>query len=604
MSVTISPTTAQPFLGQTQQFDATVTGSTNTAVTWSVNGITGGNASLGIISTTGLYTAPQNLPSPATVSVTATSQADPIKTATAQVTVRSDLVVGVTPSTLNVELGTTAPALTATVTGTGSFNTGVTWSVNGVVGGSTTFGTVATNGAYTAPRILPVAPAVTITATSIADNSKSAAATATVTSNFSFSVSGPASLVNGASGQFTATVTPVPGSSPDPGATWSVSGAGCTGAACGIIDPTGLYTAPNVPPSPATVRVTGTSVADPSKGAFRDVTIQSQLAVFISPTAATLSASGTQQFVVNVVGTANTSVTWSVSGASCSGITCGVVDSNGLYAAPNVAPSPNNQVNVTATSVADPSKSATATVTISGTGPAITRILPASIIAGPVSGFTFKVQGTNFVSGSGGGGSTIVFRGSNRLTTCTSPGECTIFLDAVDVASPDNIPVQVRNPDGSMSNQVVFMAVAPATTQDIVTLTGSSPAATGKDIIVVEPTSAGSTFSQINIQQVGIFSANTCNARGSSVSLTRPAAGTQNVEICLVGVGLGAIYTYTISGPDPNDISILSVSDSGLGVRITLTLSSTTQLGPRTIFVENANKEKSAATGALEVRAP
>src|SRR5258708_1555709 len=53
-TVVISPTTASVVLGQTQQFTPTVTNNTNTAVTWQVNGATGGNSVVGTISVNGL----------------------------------------------------------------------------------------------------------------------------------------------------------------------------------------------------------------------------------------------------------------------------------------------------------------------------------------------------------------------------------------------------------------------------------------------------------------------------------------------------------------------------------------------------------------------
>jgi hypothetical protein len=86
--VTISPTSASVRTRQNQQFTATVQNASNTAVTWKVNGITGGNSSVGTISASGLYRAPSNLPNPATVTVSATSVADPTKSASATVTVR------------------------------------------------------------------------------------------------------------------------------------------------------------------------------------------------------------------------------------------------------------------------------------------------------------------------------------------------------------------------------------------------------------------------------------------------------------------------------------------------------------------------------------
>ena len=95
VSVTISPSTVTLATLATQSFTATVSGSTNTAVTWQVNGISGGNSTNGLISTTvlgstneAIYLAPSSVPSPASVSVTAISQADSTKSATATVTIQ------------------------------------------------------------------------------------------------------------------------------------------------------------------------------------------------------------------------------------------------------------------------------------------------------------------------------------------------------------------------------------------------------------------------------------------------------------------------------------------------------------------------------------
>src|SRR5262249_37520766 len=87
VSVTISPTSATVRISRTKQFTATVQNTANTAVTWRVNGITGGNSTAGTISASGLYRAPSAVPSPASVTVTAVSAADPTKSASAAVTV-------------------------------------------------------------------------------------------------------------------------------------------------------------------------------------------------------------------------------------------------------------------------------------------------------------------------------------------------------------------------------------------------------------------------------------------------------------------------------------------------------------------------------------
>ena len=171
--ITISPTSASVNAGGTQQFTATVTGSTNTAVTWQVNSVPNGNSTVGTISTSGLYTAPTTVPSPATVTITAVSQADTSKTASAAVTVV--IGVAVTPSSATVAAGGTQQ-FSAAVTGTA--NAAVTWQVDGVTGGNAAVGTILTSGLYTAPISPP--GTVTITAVSQADTSASGTATATV----------------------------------------------------------------------------------------------------------------------------------------------------------------------------------------------------------------------------------------------------------------------------------------------------------------------------------------------------------------------------------------------------------------------------------------
>ena len=49
-------------LGAQSQYAATVTGSSDASVTWSVNGVAGGNASVGSISSQGMYLAPTSAP--------------------------------------------------------------------------------------------------------------------------------------------------------------------------------------------------------------------------------------------------------------------------------------------------------------------------------------------------------------------------------------------------------------------------------------------------------------------------------------------------------------------------------------------------------------
>ncbi len=89
VTVSVSPTSGslQAGSGTTQSFTATVADTLNTQVTWQVNTTTGGNATVGTISTAGVYAAPATVPSPATVTVTAIALADSTRSASATVTI-------------------------------------------------------------------------------------------------------------------------------------------------------------------------------------------------------------------------------------------------------------------------------------------------------------------------------------------------------------------------------------------------------------------------------------------------------------------------------------------------------------------------------------
>jgi hypothetical protein len=175
VAVAVAPTSAIVPISGTQQFLATVTGASNTSVTWQVNGATGGNATVGTISSAGLYQAPATQPSPSTVTVAAVSDANGSTSASAQITVAASgtpaVTVSTNPSGVTVVYTSTVQAFSANATG--ETNTAVTWQVNGVASGSATFGTIDTSGNFTAPASVPSPALVIITAVSQADSSVS-----------------------------------------------------------------------------------------------------------------------------------------------------------------------------------------------------------------------------------------------------------------------------------------------------------------------------------------------------------------------------------------------------------------------------------------------
>jgi len=168
VSVSMNPPTATLNAGGTTAITATVSGNSNTAVTWTVDGIANGNATVGLLAGSGntmTYTAPAAAGSH---TVTATSAANPASSSTTVISVQ------VSTGTSSITLSNSGPAsvntsgsVLFTAAGTGSSNSAITWSVDGVAGGNSSVGTI-TGGSgnealYVAP---PATGSHTITAAS------------------------------------------------------------------------------------------------------------------------------------------------------------------------------------------------------------------------------------------------------------------------------------------------------------------------------------------------------------------------------------------------------------------------------------------------------
>ncbi len=182
ISVSVNPASVSLNGGGIQAFTATVANdSANAGVTWSIGS---GVGTLSAVTTTGVtYTALATVSATTTVTLTATSKTDTTKSASATITLTppptiTSVAVSCTPT--SVPTGQTSQC-TATVKGTGSYSSAVTWSVSGVQSGNSTVGTVSTSGLYTAPSAVPSPNPVTVTATSTEDTTKSGSATASVT---------------------------------------------------------------------------------------------------------------------------------------------------------------------------------------------------------------------------------------------------------------------------------------------------------------------------------------------------------------------------------------------------------------------------------------
>jgi hypothetical protein len=722
IEVAVRPTNGSVALGNQATFTATVMNTIDTAVNWSVNGVPGGNATVGTITSAGVYTAPADLPSPATVQVTATSHADPAKSGTGTAAITSDITLGLTPNSASVELGA-SQAFQATITSSGHPDTAIRWSLSGPACPSGC-GTVDTSGKYAAPQIFPSPANATLTAQSVADPSKQVSAAVAITSNLSLQLSAPSSVPAGGSATIVATMTPVPGSNPSTVLSWALSGPGCSGSSCGTltvittqsaggstVSNSATYTAPPTSPSPNSVTVTVTPQADASKKAQATLSIQTGTSVSVSPSTATLAAnhrvtlsaqvSGTsntgviwsvngiaggnntfgqicavgsnpcqtvasattpqvdylapgaipspnpvsatavsaadstkgasaqitvinhvlvsvqpgsvalaplavQGFIASVLGTSNQNVVWQVQGSACSGASiCGTINPSGTYTAPGAPPAPD-AIQVVAISSDDTSQSGIAHVTIS-TGANILTLHPSSVYAGAAQGFTLRVDGSGFAPSSPGPGSAMLIGGTARITTCTSALECTAPVTAADVAADGSLSIQIQNPNGTRSNAVALIVAAPNVSDEMIALSSGASVATGKDIVVVDPTTAGVSVPgndlDLNVAALGPFNTanNACTLGGSAIPLARPASGTSTADICLFSQsGLDTSMTFTVSGS--GDVAVITKQPAGLGIiHITLQIPATAAIGARTLFIQNTNLDKTAASGVLEV---
>jgi hypothetical protein len=167
VAVTVTPASASIPAGTTKQFSAAVTGTTNTATTWSVT------PAVGTISSTGLYTAPASATTTQMVTIRATSVADTTKSATATLVINpvTAVTIAVAPVTASL-LPSQAKQFTASVTGT--TNTAVNWTISPAIGA------ISSAGLYTAPASVTSTQAISVRATSAADATKYAVATVLV----------------------------------------------------------------------------------------------------------------------------------------------------------------------------------------------------------------------------------------------------------------------------------------------------------------------------------------------------------------------------------------------------------------------------------------
>src|ERR1700678_637513 len=391
VSISLSPGSKSLDGGQSVTFTPTVSGTTNTAVTWSISPQVGTIAN-------GVYQAPATIASQQSITVTATSVANSAKTAVATVSlIPVGLTVGPTSTSLE---GAQTATFTATVSG--ATNTAVTWSVSPQVG-------TISNGVYQAPATIATQQTITVTATSVANSAKIATATITFIPEGLTVAPATASLNGGKTATFTANVSGATNSA----VTWSVS------PQVGTIS-NGVYQAPATIATQQTITITATSVANSAKTATATITLI-PVAVTVGPASASLAAGKSATFSAWVTGSSNTAVSWTVPPG------VGTVVS-GVYPAPATVATAQT-VKVVATSVADPTKSASATIALTVTAP--TTSTPSTAITLPV-----EVMGAN------GTTATVSVTGPSGTSL---PGQLTLWMQIHGLKYDTEASVQVNS---------------------------------------------------------------------------------------------------------------------------------------------------------------
>jgi hypothetical protein len=165
VGIAVTPSSVSLAASQSAVFQASIGGTLNTSVNWSLN------PPIGTI-TNGVYTAPAAISTLQTILVTAASLADPSKTAQSSITLRPSLPMSIRVSPAQITLGASATQqFTATIQGG---TAAVVWSINPNVG------SISPSGLYTAPAALSAQQAVTIQAAISTDPTRAASATVTL----------------------------------------------------------------------------------------------------------------------------------------------------------------------------------------------------------------------------------------------------------------------------------------------------------------------------------------------------------------------------------------------------------------------------------------
>ena len=316
--------------------EVTVSDSTNKTHTITVSGISDGDADILIEADSG---------KDETVAVTVSSDISP--------DTPSDAItsVAVSPASAAITTGGTV-ALTATVNGSGSFDSTVNWAVQS--GGGTLSANTGPTVTYTAPTSEGNA---VVRASAAGDLNKFTDVTITISQASiitSVTISpASASLTTGAAVTLSATVAGTGNFAT--GINWAITSGG--GGLSAFTGPTASYTAPALA---GTATVTATAASDPAKSASSSINVFTITGITISPTSAVIGAGDNISLTATLSGTGNFDLTinWSIQSGD------GTLSANTGPTVTYTASSTAGAKTIRATSAADPNTFAEATITV------------------------------------------------------------------------------------------------------------------------------------------------------------------------------------------------------------------------------------------------
>jgi alpha-tubulin suppressor-like RCC1 family protein len=420
VAVTLDPATATFQAGDTQTFTASVQNTPDTRLIFTATPSSGVT-----LSQTGTSVSFRAL-EPGSYALLAASQADPTKSAVAQITVTPGPQVTVSPLTANTNAGRN---LTLNATVQNAADTSVSWSINPSTGAS-----ISSSNSNSVTYAFSQPGTYTVTATANANPLFKATSQITVADALNVTISPQTSnLTTGGAQAFTATVQNA-FSTDEQNVSWNVT------PAAGWNGSSGNYTFT----AAGDYTVTATSITDPTKSASASVTVRDGISVKLNPDSLTVRTADPAAFAATVNNDPSSQgVNWSVN-------TPNVTESGKTSSAITYAFSQPGTYTVTATSKTDPTKSDTSTVTVI---PAIqVNITPAGASVQTTQNQAFKatVQGTDNQavtwSLSPSTGAVLSPNGNNAAFNASSPG--TYTLTATSQADPTkkiSVNISVRS---------------------------------------------------------------------------------------------------------------------------------------------------------------